>query len=279
MQGRLRELWITLRLGLDVTLLFHAFPAIDLWTTRLFYRAAAERGDRFPFGDWGVLRAVRELGLLVPRLVVVGVLAALVVKLVRPARPMPVPPRAALFLLMSLLLGPGLVTNVILKDNWGRPRPQDVAEFGGSKAYVKPWVISDQCPRNCSFVSGEASAAFWTVALSALAPPQHRAAALGLAIGYGALIGGLRIAFGGHFLSDVLLAGVLTTLVVWGCYRWLYVVQPRRLQDESLERALERFAAFLYRCRLRLFHALTQVARRLRGPRASTPNRHASPAE
>ena len=45
-----------------------------------------------------------------------------------------VPGRAAVFLVLSLLLGPGLLVNVILKDNWGRPRPGSVVEFGGTQS-------------------------------------------------------------------------------------------------------------------------------------------------
>ena len=41
--------------------------------------------------------------------------------------------RAILFLTTTLALAPGLVTNIILKDNWSRPRPIDVIQFGGEE--------------------------------------------------------------------------------------------------------------------------------------------------
>ena len=56
---------------------------------------------------------------------------AILLKLIWPHRPMLIEARAALFLIATLALGPGLLTNVILKDHWGRPRPIDVRQFGG----------------------------------------------------------------------------------------------------------------------------------------------------
>ena len=45
--------------------------------------------------------------------------------------------RAAWFLVVTLALGPGVVTNLILKDHWHRPRPIDVTEFGGSFRFTE----------------------------------------------------------------------------------------------------------------------------------------------
>jgi len=35
------------------------------------------------------------------------------------------------FLILSVLIGPGLIINAVFKDHWDRPRPGDVVEFGG----------------------------------------------------------------------------------------------------------------------------------------------------
>lgn len=34
--------------------------------------------------------------------------------------------RRGVFLLLSVLVGPELVVNVLLKDHWGRPRPREI---------------------------------------------------------------------------------------------------------------------------------------------------------
>ena len=46
------------------------------------------------------------------------------------------------------------------KDTWGRARPINIQEFGGDKIYTQPFIKSDQCEKNCSWISGESSAAF-----------------------------------------------------------------------------------------------------------------------
>ena len=50
-------------------------------------------------------------------------IAALVVKLIRPDRPLLISGRAIVFLLVTLLLSAGVLTNLTFKSYWGRPRP------------------------------------------------------------------------------------------------------------------------------------------------------------
>ena len=88
-----------------------------------------------------------------------------------------VSPRQWLYVLICLGIGPGLVANTLLKDQWGRARPREVAEFGGQRACTPALVPTNQCARNCSFVSGEASSAFVPFYAAALAIPQWRAVA------------------------------------------------------------------------------------------------------
>ncbi len=68
-------------------------------------------------------------------------------------------------------------------------------------------------------MSGEGSTAFWTVAPALLAPPPWRATAVGAAVAFGVAASLLRMAFGGHFLSDSLFAGLFTWLVILLCWR------------------------------------------------------------
>ena len=108
------------------------------------------------------------------------------------------------YLLAVLLLGPGLIANTVLKNHWGRPRPVHLAEFGGRATFTPALQPSDQCPRNCAFVSGHAAAAFYVMALY-WATGRRRWLAAG--IGFGLFVGLVRMAMGAHFLSDVLFAG------------------------------------------------------------------------
>lgn len=118
------------------------------------------------------------------------------------------------YLLLVVALGPGLLVNAVLKEHWGRARPSQVAEFGGSAAYTPVWLPSDGCSRNCSFVSGHVAFASVPVAGAWMAANRRRRQlwfAGGLATG--ALMGVCRIGLGRHFLSDVVIAMLLVALV------------------------------------------------------------------
>jgi len=115
--------------------------------------------------------------------------------------------RVAAFVLLSLALGPGLAVDLGLKDYWGRARPRDMVEFGGARFYTPPFLPTDQCADNCSFVSGHAALAFSLVTLAFLAPPRRRSMAFVAFGAFGLFVGAMRMLQGAHFLSDVLFAG------------------------------------------------------------------------
>ncbi|MCG2663967.1 phosphatase PAP2 family protein, partial [Brevundimonas sp.] len=116
--------------------------------------------------------------------------------------------------------GPGLVVNLVLKGLWGRARPVQIDQFGGDAAFTPVWMVSDACQSNCSFVSGEGSSAAWMVGvLLVVTPAKWRPVVLPLAVVYAFALSMNRLAFGGHFLSDILLSWALTALVMTGVYR------------------------------------------------------------
>lgn len=119
------------------------------------------------------------------------------------------------FAILALAIGPGLITHNVLKNHWGRARPSQIAEFGGSATYTAPWQPGSQCLRNCSFPSGHAVAGFSLITGAWLWPHRRRRWLL-IGITTGAAIGLVRIMQGGHFLSDVMgsLAVVWLTNVV-----------------------------------------------------------------
>ena len=43
--------------------------------------------------------------------------------------------RAALALLLTLVIGAGFIVNLGFKGYWGRPRPKQLIEFGGTQSY------------------------------------------------------------------------------------------------------------------------------------------------
>ena len=106
--------------------------------------------------------------------------------------------RKIMYMLLVLILGPGLTVSA-LKDNMGRPRPSQVHEFGGTAQFQPVFVLSEECDRNCSFVSGHASIAFYLVCLAWVFNGRYW---LWAGITLGTLAGLGRIIQGAHFLSD-----------------------------------------------------------------------------
>ncbi len=132
--------------------------------------------------------------------------------------------RRLVYLVLVFGIGPGLIVDAGLKSHWGRARPKKVVEFGGENAYSPPFVAADQCSRNCSFVSGDASVAFALVAFALMAQ-RRRGLWLAAALALGSVIGGLRVALGAHFLSDAIFAGVISVTVAAACF-WLFFERP-----------------------------------------------------
>jgi lipid A 4'-phosphatase len=219
---------------LVVSAIFLIFPGIDRWFSGLFYDP--EIG--FPMSRLGAFTGLRRLGDFLVGATVIALIAALIAKLARPARPTPIPPRDILFLLAALAAGPGLVVNALLKENWGRPRPADVDIFGGDDPFVGVWRISDHCIGNCSFVSGEAATAVWLIAVAIVAPPRWRRPMVAALVVVAVALSLNRIAFGRHFLSDVLIAWGLTLLVLAGLHRIIVERPPAWLANDRLETGL-----------------------------------------
>lgn len=122
--------------------------------------------------------------------------------------------KQALFLVLLLIVGPGLVVNVLFKDNQGRARPRELIEFGGKYEFSQMWERGET-GRNSSFPSGHGSAGFYLMApWFVYRRYQRKKATAWLAggIAYGSLVGATRILQGGHFLSDVLWAGGMVYL-------------------------------------------------------------------
>jgi len=230
---------IALGLSLVIGLLFGIFPELDLKLAALFYDPTS---TSFPLKQSGLAAFARDGAMWVAWALALPALIAIVAKLLRPDRPMLVPGRAAVFLLVTILLSAVVLTNLTFKSYWGRPRPVVVTEFNGPWQFVPWWDPRGECGRNCSFFSGEGATAFWTYAPAALAPPAWRPAAYAAATLFGITTSGLRMAFGGHFFTDVAIAGLVTFFVVWLAYAFIYRWRRTRLSDERIDAALTRIA-------------------------------------
>lgn len=193
---------------------FIIWPDFDLKVSSLFY---SKEANVFFWKHHVIADFIYSLTQLIGTIMIVGLplLIALswIMKRDYLIRTRPI----LIYLLCACILGPSLMVNAVLKDNWGRPRPNQVIEFGGDKHYQAALYPSFENKKGHSFVSGHASVGFVFFSLALLARNRRW---LLLPILAGAVIGAVRIIQGGHFFSDVIFSG----WVVWYCSLLLYAV-------------------------------------------------------
>ena len=112
------------------------------------------------------------------------------------------------FIWISGIITLAVLVNVVLKDMWGRVRPNDILQFGGKDIFTPWYKIGDSCISNCSFVSGDASVGFALVLFYFLTGKNIYCY---LALFLGVLLGLVRIIAGGHFFSDIIFSQLIVT--------------------------------------------------------------------
>jgi lipid A 4'-phosphatase len=227
---------LVLAVGIAAGILFAIDPGLDIYISKLVFSPSGRANNGIAAG---ILSAIREFHIKFFAVVIAVSAGALVLRMMYAKMPMLLPARAAWLILLTYLVGPGLVANAVFKENWARPRPGQVAEFGGTEKFKPWWDPSGTCPKNCSFVSGEASAGFAVLAIAVLAPVAWRLPAIALALGFGIFVGVLRVMAGGHFTSDVVFAGVLTALVVWLLHGLIYRWPATRISESQAEQRVD----------------------------------------
>jgi lipid A 4'-phosphatase len=226
----LRDLFLALALLVGATALCAA-TGFDLALERRFYL----EGTGWALGNLNPWHALYRFG-VIPAYLLSGSALALLVAGFFWARAYPYR-KSALFLVLMMALGPGLLVNTVFKDHWGRPRPRQMQVFGGDRPFHQVWERGiDGAGR--SFPSGHASAAFYLIApyfLLRRRDPRRARLALWGGAGYGAVMGFARMAQGGHFPSDVLWAGGCVYLVGLALYYLLNLDlgEPSEVKEPS----------------------------------------------
>ncbi|OCX59701.1 hypothetical protein BFP70_18415 [Thioclava sp. SK-1] len=222
----LRKTGIWLLIGwIAATALFRGAPEVDLWIAALPYRTGHGFGGLVP-ASWEWLR-LRIWDLSIILFLVSIPLWALARKIARPV--LRVSARGWAYVFWLYLLGPVIIVNGILKAYSGRARPYKIEEFGGELTFTPVLQLSDQCSRNCSFVSGEVAAA---VVLSLLIwmglelwrrhmQPWTIYFGRAVAVFITGFICAQRIVDGRHFASDTVFAALVVLSVAWVLYGFL----------------------------------------------------------
>ncbi|MFZ3322487.1 MAG: phosphatase PAP2 family protein [Usitatibacter sp.] len=240
------DLIVFIALAVMLTALF-ASAQLDITTASLFYSSDAR--DHWPLArhlPWSVL--YRAAPWITASLVVVG-LVALAAGFVRRKSALR---RHAVFVLLSVALGPGLIVNAVFKDHWDRPRPRDIVELGGQLHYAAAPLRGEG---GKSFPCGHCSVGFlyalgWWIWRHT--HPKWAVGSLAGGLFVGAALGLGRMAAGAHFLSDVIWSALLAFGVAHALYHHVLGIpaHERGLAGPAAEPAPES----------RIFHALSGLA-------------------
>ena len=207
------------------SLLLTAFPRIDIDISRVFFDKGFYLQQR-----WWTTFTHESMGyfLLISMTAVVGLY---VWNKLSKQKVCGVDGRRVVYLFLVLIVGAGLVVNVLLKDNFGRARPRDIVEFGGAQLYTPPFVASSACHKNCSFSSGEAAGGFFALAIAWALGRRRRLVVA--AVGLGAFVSFCRVATGAHFFSDVVVSFFVMLIAADVLYYYLMSAASERLEERE----------------------------------------------
>jgi lipid A 4'-phosphatase len=127
--------------------------------------------------------------------------------------------KPCMVVILTVVIGPGLLVNCVLKEYWGRPRPADIVAFDGTANYREVWQPGGK-GKGKSFTCGHGALAF-SIASGAAFYNLHPALAIGsvvAGVSYGVLMSVARMIQGGHFATDTLWSGAIVFMVLAGLY-------------------------------------------------------------
>ncbi len=214
--------WNSLLLVL-FSLIFILFPKFDIYLSNLFFYNDNFISEKFVF--------IKKLRIILKNLMIIipiSALCFLFIDLIRKKKKkknfFSLRSKYALFgLILGPIIGCGLIANLYFKETWGRARPVHIEEFGGNKVFTGAFKKSSECERNCSWISGETSAAFSLMVGTILLKNQifiHMNFILGFLVFF------CRQSMGGHFFSDNIFAmifmiylAILYKLIIYLCFK------------------------------------------------------------
>src|SRR5262245_18280382 len=105
-----------LAIAVPAGVLFGRYPELDLPVARHVHSVETPGHYGFALRFYPSLIQARNFGLWIPALLVAPAAGALLIKLILPWRKLLMPGRAVVFLIATMILTPGIMANVILKE-------------------------------------------------------------------------------------------------------------------------------------------------------------------
>ena len=204
----------TLTITLILSIIFFIFPNLDITVSGLFF---SQDGDFIGSENNWFIYFIRKMIMPLFALLIFFIPLAAIVKQIKfKEKILDIPVRDWTYLFTCLVIGTGVVVNLIFKNFWGRARPNDTIIFGGEEPFTIPWLNVNYCENNCSFVSGDVS--FFTLSLALLLIFNKTSWNTFAYIAVG-LISLLRIMEGDHFLSDTIMSFIITFVIIKILYK------------------------------------------------------------
>jgi membrane-associated PAP2 superfamily phosphatase len=203
-------------------------PWLDVTISSLFFQHNA-------FASGPVVTAIYKYGLLPGQITFVAAalvfLGSYIIRSWKPWR------KPVLIMILTMVIGAGLLTNMILKDHWGRPRPKQTTMFGGQqefRPFYHPNFFAQPEPSR-SFPSGHCAMGFYFFTITLIALRTGHRTVAGTSFVFALVLGGLlalaRIAQGGHFFSDALTAALIMWLTAYICtYAFFDEPSPNKIR-------------------------------------------------
>ena len=195
--------------------IFIVYPELDLSISSLFFDSAK---GVFLYKDNFVLWIVKKSVSVILLSILLGAFLRILFVFFKKLNESEY--RKPLIVILFIMLIPVFFVHFLAKDSYGRARPYELKEFGGSAYYTAPMQVSRECYADCSFPSGHSAAAFSIVVLALVFYGMSGKIIL-FSVLYGALVGFARVMVGDHFLSDVVFSAVIVYFSAWMLYVYL----------------------------------------------------------
>lgn len=187
-------------------------PMLDLRFSSFFYQGNG-RFDSGAFYDFMFDYAVLPAQITAILATIAFISSFFIAKLKKLRRP-------SFVLILTMLVGAGFIVHTVFKDHWGRPRPRQTIDFGGTQPY-RPFYIPNFSNQESSksFPCGHCTMGFFffAPALVLLRAGYKKSflVTMAFAVLLGIGLGIARMGVGAHYFSDVLMSGLIMWLVAY----------------------------------------------------------------